>query len=375
MSSVTIRTRQTKSGKRYDVRFRLGGRGYPILHAGTFATTREAKIRRDLVAGEIAAGRDPSVLLEELRHPPQALTMMGAYEAFLESRVDVVEKTLRGYRNACARLGELAGKDPHRTTPADWQGWIADNEELSAGTLAVYLSAHRQVLDFVDVVPNPARSPKVKLPAAEDEEANPPSTKEWRAIVAELRKRSSLVVRLFECCALRLSEAVDLEWGDVDLAENRLRISRARTKGRRGTRRSRWIAIPQAIADELAELCPLEDRTRERRVFTLSDSVVYDDLVRACRDAGAAHYSPHDLRHRRISLWIAHGIDVVTVATWAGHKRKSMSSDVYGHVIVAGEDEWRDFWLETYAGERRLAGRPGEAAVIHEAPARESEPA
>ena len=90
---------------------------------------------------------------------------------------------------------------------------------------------------------------------------------------------------------------------------------------------------------------------------------MYDDLVRACRDAGVASYSPHDLRHRRISLWIRHGIDVVTVATWAGHKRKSMSTDVYGHVIVPGEDEWREFWLSTYTGERRLIGRPGVTPV------------
>ena len=97
----------------------------------------------------------------------------------------------------------------------------------------------------------------MKLPAAEDEETNPPSTAEWLALVEHVRKRSRLVVRLFECCGLRLSEGVLLEYGDVDFAENRLRISRERTKGRRGSRRSRWVAIPPTIADEIADLCPL----------------------------------------------------------------------------------------------------------------------
>ena len=55
----TITTRKTSSGPRYVVRYRLGGRAYPVVHAGSFRTLRDAKIRRDLVAGEIAAGRNP----------------------------------------------------------------------------------------------------------------------------------------------------------------------------------------------------------------------------------------------------------------------------------------------------------------------------
>ena len=55
MASLVITTRRTASGPRFVVRFRLGGRAYPIQHAGSFKTMREAKARRDLVAGELAA--------------------------------------------------------------------------------------------------------------------------------------------------------------------------------------------------------------------------------------------------------------------------------------------------------------------------------
>ena len=57
MPSLTITTRQAKDGPRYVVRYRLGGRSYPVRHAGSFRTLKEAKVRRDLVAGELAAGR------------------------------------------------------------------------------------------------------------------------------------------------------------------------------------------------------------------------------------------------------------------------------------------------------------------------------
>jgi integrase len=70
------------------------------------------------------------------------------------------------------------------------------------------------------------------------------------------------------------------------------------------------------MPDEVAALVPLEDRERDRRVFPgLTDALVRKDLYRACRDAGVAAYSPHDLRHRRISLWVAQGFDAVTVKT------------------------------------------------------------
>ena len=66
MASLMIITRRAKDGPRYLVRYRLGGRSYPLVHAGSFRTLKEAKARRDLVAGEIAHGRNPCDLLEAM---------------------------------------------------------------------------------------------------------------------------------------------------------------------------------------------------------------------------------------------------------------------------------------------------------------------
>ena len=41
MASLTITTRKTKSGSRYVVRYRLGGRAYSIVHGGSFKTLRK----------------------------------------------------------------------------------------------------------------------------------------------------------------------------------------------------------------------------------------------------------------------------------------------------------------------------------------------
>ena len=70
MATMTITTRHRKDGPRYVVRYRLGGRAYPIVHAGAFKTLKDAKARRDFVAGEIAGGRNPAVALGALAQDP-----------------------------------------------------------------------------------------------------------------------------------------------------------------------------------------------------------------------------------------------------------------------------------------------------------------
>jgi hypothetical protein len=97
---------------------------------------------------------------------------------------------------------------------------------------------------------------------------------------------------------------------------------------------------PEQLLDEIAALCPLEDRTRERRVLGISDGAIRGDIELACRDAGIASYHPHQLRHRRCSLWLAHGFEPVFVKQWSGHSKASMLTDVYGHVVLdpSGDD-------------------------------------
>src|SRR4051812_22462732 len=105
MASASITSRQTKSGKRYVVRYRLGGRAYPVQHGGSFPTMKDARARRDLIAGELAAGRNPADLLRTIREKPeQPDTLSTWFERFIESRIDVGMKTKELYGNARDRI-------------------------------------------------------------------------------------------------------------------------------------------------------------------------------------------------------------------------------------------------------------------------------
>jgi integrase len=348
-ASITVRT--TRSGKRFVVRWRNGGRAFPLQHAGSFRTLKEAKVRRDVIGAELAAGRNPADLLRAMLEPQRPDTLTTWFDRFVESRVDVGEKTRELYGNARDRIvPHLGDRDPSAITPADVADVIAANSDLGAGSLQKYRSTWAQVFDFADCEPNPVRSRKVKLPTRDSEEISPPSQDEWNAIKKMIAKKLSLPVRIIECLGLRVSECLELTYGDLDLANGRVRISKGRTKTASG---QRWLALPDELRDELDALLPLEDRTVDRRVFHLTRAMVREGLYRACTNSRIASYSPHDLRHRRISLWVAQGFDPVAVKTWAGHAKTSMTLDTYSHVILdPNGDEWKSHWAAVYAAER-----------------------
>jgi integrase len=353
VSTLTITTRKRRGGPRYTVRYRLGGRSYPVQHAGSFKTLREAKARLGIVAGELAVGRNPAVLLASIAAPPAPTPgLRERWDDFCTGKVDVGVKAQAQHGNARDRWVPILGadRDPLTITPADIVGGIAElTKTLKPASIAQYVSTLRQVLDFCDVTPNPVNSPKVKLPMQVREEITPPTSAEWLAILKHVMKRSRLALRLIECCGLRVSEACNLVWGDVDFVEGKIRVARTKTAAGR-----RWIAVPDQLLDALDALQATEDRNPNGRVLGLAHAQVRADLAKACTDAGVAAHSPHDLRHRRISLWLRHGFDPVSVSRWAGHARTSMSLDVYGHVVLdPADDEWRDFWTAVYDASRR----------------------
>jgi integrase len=62
------------------------------------------------------------------------------------------------------------------------------------------------------------------------------------------------------------------------------------------------------------------------------------DAQRGARKlAKVPHYHPHDLRHRRLTIWHQAGVPAREVAHRAGHARTSESLDTYSHVMPLDE--------------------------------------
>ena len=142
----------------------------------------------------------------------------------------------------------------------------------------------------------------MKLPKRVREEPQPPPADHVEAILATIGAKWRLLFVTIEQGALRLGEAVNLSWGDVDAAGLRLRLPRSATK----RDQARWVYLPDWLMDAIELTCPLEDRVPERKVFQgITEASAYQAMSRACKNARVPHYSPHSLRHRRITICIS----------------------------------------------------------------------
>jgi integrase len=61
-------------------------------------------------------------------------------------------------------------------------------------------------------------------------------------------------------------------------------------------------------------------------------------IARACKAAAVPVFSPHDLRHRRISLLHRQGRTWAEIARFVGQKRLSLTADTYTHVLLDGRE-------------------------------------
>jgi integrase len=187
------------------------------------------------------------------------------------------------------------------------------------------------VVDFLTVVLSKCVTP-LYLPRTESHVVEPPTAAAVEAILAHVPPRWRLPLVTLEQTGLRIGELHALEWRDVDVSGSRFRIRAGKTATAR-----RWVAIPAAVMDAIVATCPPDDRTPERRVFPgCSPRGARGVMARACRAAGIASFSPHDLRHRYASVKIAEGVPVTQLAAQLGHSKKSLTFDVYSHVLLDG---------------------------------------
>jgi integrase len=332
MASWWIERRPSSGGTRFRVRYRLGGRESIPRLGGTFKTKKEASLRGAWIAGELAARRVPDVgaLDDERRRAP---TLREVAERWLASRIDVADHTRLQHRSDVNRAGELLDRPVDRISSADVAELIAKLAEAGKAreTIRKTTMALAMVFDHAGIEPNPARDKRtVRLPRGTKKEIKPPTAAHVEAVHDLLPSAYRLPLLVLDDTGMRLSELERLTWGDVDEPRGRWRVSASVSK----TDRARFVRVHPAVFAAVMELCARDDRVPERRVFQgFGGDRFRTAIARACTAAGVPAFSPHDFRHRRISLLLREE-DPVTVAQLVGHARASMSLDTYGHVLL-----------------------------------------
>ena len=333
--SVWIRSRATKSGGvRHRVEYRLGGREAPTQFAGSFTRKRDATLRKAWLLGEIASGRAP--VLSLLVDGPPALTLTQAGERWHASRFDVAESTKVQQSTSLKLALPLLGKSAvDAITTRDVAGLVADlvAKGKKPGTIRKTVQAVAMVLDHSGIKDNPARDRVVvKLPREQAEEVNPRIAEHVVGAFRRLPEKHKLALLFLDWSGARVAAIDHTNVGDYDEPRRRVRLRKATTKSKRAL----WIDLPEVLAEAIEATLPHPRfRDPEARLFADSGAdALRTAIAKACTATGVAVFSPHDLRHRRISLLHARGVPWARIAQFVGQRKLSVTADTYTHVLM-----------------------------------------
>ncbi len=190
---------------------------------------------------------------------------------------------------------------------------------------------------------NPCDGLEMPPPSARRERiAGPAEAAELLRVLAPF-DRALWSVALF--AGLRAGEMAALRWSDVDLAADRLRVERSwdpktqqfvLPKSRSG-RRS--VPIAGVLRDELIAWRMASGGSDEELVFARREGTpfrhetILSRAKAAWRRGGLQSLGLHEARHTAVSLWLAAGINLRAVSTYAGHSSVAFTLDRYGHLL------------------------------------------
>ncbi len=235
-------------------------------------------------------------------------------------------RTIESYAADLRLFVAFVGPETHPATVTK-QAIVAYTQTLSGGgaTKARRIAALRSFWNYLEwqeiVSTNPVRG----LPMPRRRQALPEvlSMGDVDALILSLRKTAHRVaVWLMAGCGLRLSEALNLRRGDVDLQHNAVLVRHGKGD------KDRAVPLSEPVAHVLAGymgdtggrpddlLLPGHDRDRPYNKNTLGVA-----LHRAARKAGLdpSRVHPHVLRHTFGTELIRRGVDIATVRDLMGH--------------------------------------------------------
>jgi integrase len=322
-----------KRGQRFRVMYRVGGRESIPRYAGSFATKREASIRKAWVGGELAAMRVPDLSI--LAEPVAAPALREKAAEWQASRKDVRESTRIHHRTALRRVLPILGDRPYDTITADDVQDVVNALEAQGkarASIRKSVTVLAMVLDYARIRPNPARDPNVKLPREEPEIVQPPHADHVEAVAWLLPANYLLGLLVLDATGARVGELREARVGDLDELEQRWLVRPEVSK----TRRARWVELPADLFDLVVDRLPArEDRDHELPLIPIgSTDRLRMAIGRACRDAGVPSFSPHDLRHRRISLLHHQGVSWAEIGARVGQRNLSVTADTYTHILM-----------------------------------------
>lgn len=170
----------------------------------------------------------------------------------------------------------------------------------------------------------------------------------------DLRKKTAIALYIY--LGLRNAEVCGLTWKNIDLKENTLSVTQNTiyagkrfgtvTKEPKTQTSKRVICIPTALSNILREYRAwwLKEQELHGDLWANTDKVFVTDSGKDMNSCTLSDWlkkfelkhnlkmvTPHGLRHTSVTLQIANGVDVKTVAARVGHSDVQTTLNIYSH--------------------------------------------
>ena len=151
-------------------------------------------------------------------------------------------------------------------------------------------------------------------------------------------------------CGIREGELLALTPADFDFEKQTVTISKSfqHLNGRdiittpKTEKSNRTIQMPKFLCGEIQDyMSMLYDIKPDNRIFPITKSYLYREMLRGVRQSGVKRIRIHDLRHSHISLLIDMGFSAVAIADRVGHESIEITYQ-YAHLFPSKQTEMAD---------------------------------
>jgi integrase len=212
----------------------------------------------------------------------------------------------------------------HRNlTARHCEAWLTQRGgKIAAQTFAHELDTMRAVFAYAVergwILRNPTQS--IKRRRIESKKSSVPTREQLAAVVVAIRDEPRVrggadLVELLAYSGMRLREATEIRWRDVDFAAGVFTI----TGGDTGTKNHQQRTMPitaemRALLESLKQTC---EAAPDALVIKVASAIKC--LETSCRRLEFPKFHHHSLRHYFTTCAVESGVDIPTVARWLGH--------------------------------------------------------
>lgn len=305
--------------------------------------------------------RDPKALHEKIKakksqtNETHVVTFRSITDEWERAhRVEITDRTWKNYEPHVKDILDMHGEKPiTEMEAADVANDLAKAKAkgYSATIVNTRRSIYRMIFDFAIVQGhikyNPATS--VKLPkGVKRGKRTAPTQEQMKIILKNIDAPFGLFPFFLLCTGLRKSEALALDWSDIDLQNKEIHVtksldytygSKPRTKSPKTEAGNRIVPIIDVLLPQLKGgkglvfPCPPSNRGGKGGRYMTERS--YEGAwLKYCQTVGLMDgdkpaITAHNLRHGTATLLFEYGVDELTTQRILGHSRIEITREIY----------------------------------------------